>query len=98
MKEKLKLYGAVFILILFVPCLLTIYFQGEGLLSGFAGRELSDTEKKVIRLVSEEMPGSYETEALKAQAVIDLFHRAGNLVSIPVTQPYRIYIYRQTLG
>ena len=70
MKEKLKLYGAVFILILFVPCLLTIYFQGEGLLSGFAGRELSDTEKKVIRLVSEEMPGSYETEALKAQAVI----------------------------
>ena len=70
MKEKLTLYGAVFILILFVPCLLTIYFQGEGLLSGFAGRELSDTEKKVIRLVSEEMPGSYETEALKAQAVI----------------------------
>ena len=70
MKEKLKLYGAVFIVILFVPCLLTIYFQGEGLLSGFAGRELSDTEKKVIRLVSEEMPGSYETEALKAQAVI----------------------------
>ena len=70
MKETLKLYGAVFILILFVPCLLTIYFQGEGLLSGFAGRELSDTEKKVIRLVSEEMPGSYETEALKAQAVI----------------------------
>ena len=70
MKEKLKLYGAVFILILFVPCLLTIYFQGEGLLSGFAGRELSDTDKKVIRLVSEEMPGSYETEALKAQAVI----------------------------
>lgn len=39
-------------------------------MSGFAGRELSDTEKKVIRLVSEEMPGSYETEALKAQAVI----------------------------
>ena len=28
----------------------------------------------------------------------DFFHRTGNLVSIPVTQPYRINIYRQTLG
>lgn len=70
MKEKLKLYGAVFVLVIFIPYLLTVYFQGDGLLSGSASRELSDMEKKVIRIVSEEMSGSCETEALKAQAVI----------------------------
>ena len=39
-------------------------------MSGSGGSELSQMEEKVIRLVSEEMSGSCEPEALKAQAVI----------------------------
>lgn len=69
MKEKMKLYGAVFILVLLIPYLLTVYFGGG--LPGRRGTESSsDVEQKVIRLVSEEMQGSCEAEALKAQAVI----------------------------
>lgn len=69
MKEKMKLYGAVFILVILIPYLLTVYFSG-GFPNKRSTKESSDLEQKVIRLVSEEMQGSCEAEALKAQAVI----------------------------
>ena len=67
MKEKLKLYGAVLVLIIFIPYLITVYFQGNGPLSRSGGSELSQMEEKVIRLVSEEMSGSCEPEAVIAR-------------------------------
>ena len=69
MREKLKFYGAILILIVLVPYLMTIYFHGmPGQFSG--GREEAGIEQKVIQMVAAEMSGHYETEALKAQAVI----------------------------
>ena len=69
MREKLKFYGAILILIVLVPYLMTIYFHGmPGKFSG--GREDAGIEQKVIQMVAAEMSGHYETEALKAQAVI----------------------------
>lgn len=71
MKEKIKLYGAILILIVFVPYLITVYFQGSsGSLFGGNSDEEDSFEQKVIQMVADEMSGQYETEALKAQAVI----------------------------
>lgn len=70
MKEKFKLYGAILILIIFVPYLITVYFQGSSGPFGKNAEEETAFEQKVIQLVAEEMSGQYETEALKAQAVI----------------------------
>lgn len=71
MKEKIKLYGAILILIVFVPYLITVYFQGSsGSLFGGNSDEEDSFEQKVIQMVADEMSGRYETEALKAQAVI----------------------------
>lgn len=56
-------------MIVLVPYLMTIYFHGmPGKFSG--GREDAGIEQKVIQMVAAEMSGHYETEALKAQAVI----------------------------
>lgn len=69
MKEKFKFYGAILILIILVPYLMTIYFHGlPGRVS--EGKEQAELEQKVIRMVAAEMSGHYEKEALKAQAVI----------------------------
>ena len=71
MKEKIKLYGAILILIIFIPYLITVYFQGgKGFPFYSDSQESSEFEQKVIQMVSEEMSGTDETEALKAQAVI----------------------------
>lgn len=71
MKEKIKLYGAILILIIFIPYLITVYFQGgKGFPFRSDSKESSEFEQKVIQMVSEEMSGTDETEALKAQAVI----------------------------
>lgn len=71
MKEKLKLYGAVLILILVIPYLMTVYFQGSsGKMFLSKDQELSQMEETVIRMVAGEISGGEETESLKAQAVI----------------------------
>lgn len=71
MKEKIKLYGAILILIIFIPYLITVYFQGGKGFSFYSdSQESSEFEQKVIQMVSEEISGTDETEALKAQAVI----------------------------
>lgn len=70
MKEKFKLYGAILILIIFVPYLITVYFQGSSGPFGGSSDDENEFEQKVIQMVAEEMSGQYETEALKAQSVI----------------------------
>lgn len=69
MKEKIKLYGSILILVIFVPYLITVYLQGGGL---FFSESRSDQtmEEQLIGVLAEEIPASCESECIKAQAVI----------------------------
>ena len=42
MKEKFKLYGSIFILIIFVPYLLTVWVRG-----GFGGKQTDPVQKQI---------------------------------------------------
>ncbi|MCC8081342.1 MAG: SpoIID/LytB domain-containing protein [Lachnospiraceae bacterium] len=70
MKEKVKLYGSVLILILFIPWLLTVYLHGG--LSGSSSVSEADEqlEAQVVSVLASEIPADYELECLKAQAII----------------------------
>ena len=70
MKEKVKLYGSVLILLLFVPWLLTVYLHGG--MTGFSSvlEEDEQLEERVVCVLASEIPADYEMECLKAQAVI----------------------------
>ncbi|MCD8110471.1 MAG: SpoIID/LytB domain-containing protein [Clostridiales bacterium] len=70
MKEKVKLYGSVLILILFIPWLLTVYLHGG--LSGFSPASEADEqlEAQVVSVLASDIPADYELECLKAQAII----------------------------
>lgn len=69
MKEKIKLYGSILIILIFVPYLITMYLQGGGLFS-FPSAENRDAEEQLVGILAKEIPVTYETECLKAQAVI----------------------------
>lgn len=69
MKEKFKLYGSIFILIIFVPCLLMLWVRG-----GFEGKQADPVQQQIEDalpfVVAREISVSSKTETLKTQAVI----------------------------
>lgn len=69
MKEKFKLYGSIFILIIFVPCLLMLWVRG-----GFGGKQADPVQQQIEDalpfVVAKEISVNSKTETLKAQAVI----------------------------
>lgn len=70
MKEKVKLYGSVLILILFIPWLLTVYLRG-GMSGYFVSPDADEQlEEQVVSVLASEIPADYEMECLKAQAII----------------------------
>lgn len=71
MKEKLKIYGAIALLFMLIPYMITLFFHGEGM-GLFREKSTPDTalEERVLQLVSEEISGQAKLEAIKAQAVI----------------------------
>lgn len=84
MKEKFKIFGATLLLLILIPYMITVFFHDEA--AGFFQRNDSSTEleEKVILLVSEEISGQAEIEAIKAQAVIartQLYQNPGMEVS-----------------
>lgn len=70
MKERIKLSFAVLLLVVLVPYMITLFFQEEteGLYQNTdTAKQL---EEKVVLLLSEEISGQAQVEAIKAQAVI----------------------------
>ena len=69
MKEKFKLYGSIFILVIFVPFLLMLWVEG-----GFGGRQADPVQQQIEEalpfVVAKEVSVGSRTETLKAQAVI----------------------------
>lgn len=69
MKEKFKLYGSIFILVIFVPFLLLLWVEG-----GFGGRQADPVQQQIEEalpfVVAKEVSVGSRTETLKAQAVI----------------------------
>ncbi len=69
MKEKFKLYGSIFILIIFVPYLLTVWVRG-----GFGGKQAdpvqAQMEEQLPFVVAREISIDSEAECLKAQTII----------------------------
>ncbi len=69
MKEKFKLYGSIFILIIFVPYLLTVLIRGDFL--GKQGDPVQEQiEKELPFVVAREISVNSETECLEAQTII----------------------------
>ncbi len=70
MKEKIKLLGAVLLLVVLVPYMVTLFFHGDN--AGFFKQHdsIKKMEEKVVLLASEEISGQAQVEAIKAQAVI----------------------------
>lgn len=71
MKERIKLYGAILLLLILIPYMITLFFHGEsmGLFSGKTSPD-EQLEEQVLYLVSEQISGQSNLEAIKAQAVI----------------------------
>lgn len=74
MMEKLKTFLSIIVIVICLPYLITFVVQGDFLNSeeteeGDAQKQDEDTGKLVL-LLANEMPVSFEKEALKAQAVI----------------------------
>ena len=69
MKEKFKLYGSIFILIIFVPYLLTVLMRG-----GFGGKQTDPVQEHIEEqlpfVVAREISIDSESECLKAQMII----------------------------
>lgn len=70
MKEKFKLYGSILILVIFVPYLITVYLQGSSFFSLPGNEQNQKLEEQLTGILAKEIPAVYETECLKAQAVI----------------------------
>lgn len=71
MKERIKLYGAILLLLILIPYMITLFFHGEsmGLFSGKTSPD-EQLEEQVLYLVSEQISGQANLEAIKAQSVI----------------------------
>lgn len=69
MKEKFKLYGSIFILIIFVPYLLTVWVRG-----GFGGKQTNPVQAQIEEelpfVVAREISPDSELECLKVQTII----------------------------
>lgn len=69
MKEKFKLYGSIFILIIFVPYLLTVWVRG-----GFGGKQTdpvqTQIEEQLPFVAAREISTDSESECLKTQMII----------------------------
>ncbi len=69
MKEKFKLYGSIFILLIFVPYLLTVWVRG-----GFGGKQAdpvqAQIEEQLPFVIAREISIDNEPECLKAQTII----------------------------
>ena len=69
MKEKFKLYGSIFILIIFIPYLLTVWVRG-----GFGGKQTDPVQEQIEEqlpfVVAREISIDSESECLKAQTMI----------------------------
>ena len=69
MKEKFKLYGSIFILIIFVPYLLTVWVRG-----GFDGKQTNPVQAQIEEqlpfVVAREISPDSESECLKVQTII----------------------------
>ncbi|MCD8218457.1 MAG: SpoIID/LytB domain-containing protein [Clostridiales bacterium] len=70
MREKVKLYVSVAILILFLPWLLTVYLCGGNSRFSAGSGEDEQLEEQVVSVLAAEIPADYDLECLKAQAVI----------------------------
>lgn len=70
MKEKIKLYGSILILLIFVPYLVTVYLHGGNFGFSFGNSADEQIEEQLVGILAQEIPVTYETECLKAQAVI----------------------------
>lgn len=70
MKEKVKLYGSILIIVIFVPYLITVYLRGSLFGLSFTSEEDEQLEKQVVSELASEIPADYEMECLKAQAII----------------------------
>lgn len=70
MKEKIKFYGSIFILLIFVPYLVTLYVNGGN--NFFHDRQRADQrlEEQVLEVLAAEISPGMQMENLKAQAVI----------------------------
>lgn len=66
-RRKLKLAGAILIILLFLPYILSVFINGKN----FQDYTLQDeNEVYVLEKLMQDMPENYELEALKAQAVL----------------------------
>ena len=70
MREKIKTYGAIALLLILIPYMITLFFHGGGVGLFQEKSSSSELEEKVIQLVSEQVSGQAQMEAIKAQAVI----------------------------
>lgn len=70
MRERIRFMGAILLLIILVPYMVTLFFHGET--AGFLKErdQTAKTEEKVLLLLSEQISGGEQPEAIKAQAVI----------------------------
>ena len=74
MKEKIKTVCCILLLLVALPYIITMIWQGKGedqILPGQQG-ELPESEQQLIGMVAHEIPLSYEKEALKAQELTSL--------------------------
>ena len=72
MKEKIKTVCCILLLLVALPSIITMIWQGKGedqILPGQQG-ELPESEQQLIGMVAHEIPLSYEKEALKAQVIV----------------------------
>lgn len=70
MREKIKLLGAVILLMILIPYLVTFFFYQDGTRLLQKNEDVIKQEERVLLLLSEEISGAAELEAVKAQAVI----------------------------
>ena len=70
MREKIKTYGAIALLLILIPYMITLFFHGGGVGLFQEKSSSSELEEKVIHLVSEQVSGQAQMEAIKAQTVI----------------------------
>lgn len=70
MKEKVKLYGSILIIVMFIPYLLTVYLHGSRFQLFSKSNSDEQFEAQIVGILASEIPADYEMECLKAQAVI----------------------------
>ena len=70
MKEKIKLTAAILLLLILIPYMITLFFNGASIHLFQDKDDISVREEQVLYLLSEEISGQSQLEALKAQAVI----------------------------